>query len=72
MTKKQPISNQVKDHTKQFILKTIKNKKPENIQQLLTFIHEKTSLSIEEIDNFLIELENENKLHFVKESSRCC
>ena len=66
MTTNQPIKNQVNEQTKQIILHTIKKQKPENTQQLITFVQEKTALSQEEIINFLIELENENKLHFFK------
>ncbi len=66
MTTNQPINNQVKEQTKQIILQTIKKQKPANTQQLIALVQEKTALSQEEITNFLIELENENKLHFFK------
>lgn len=69
MTKNQPISNQVKEQIKQTILQTIKKEKPENAQQLIKLVQEKTALSSEEITQLLIQLENEDRLHFTKKET---
>jgi cation transport ATPase len=69
MTKNQPISNQVKEQTKQTILQIIKKQKPENTQQLIKLVQEKTALSNEEITQLLIQLENIDRLHFTKKET---
>lgn len=66
MTKKQAYSDQTKEQFKQIILETVKKQKPETIQQLIKQVKEKTSLSAEEITQILIQLENEDKVHFTK------
>jgi uncharacterized membrane protein len=66
LTKNQAFSNQVTKQTKRTILQTIKQKKPKNAKELITLIKEKTALPQEEITRLLLELENENELHFTK------
>ena len=62
MTKNQTTSNQ----TKQLILETIKKHKPQTIKELVRLIQQTQNLPEKQITNLLIELENENVLHFKK------
>jgi magnesium-transporting ATPase (P-type) len=65
MTKNQNIG----DQTKQIILDIVKKERPETTQQLIKFLQEKTALSSGEITQLLIQLENEDKLHFTKKET---
>ncbi len=51
---------------KKFILTTIKTQKPENTAQLIKKVQQAYPLPKEQIAPLLVELENEGKLHFVK------
>jgi len=66
MTKKQSNGNHTKEQTEQIILEIIKNQSPENTQQLIRVIQEKTPLSTKAITEMLIQLEKEDKVHFNK------
>lgn len=59
--------NQTRDEIKKIVLETIRTAKPATTKQLVALIQEQTALSKEEITNILLELENENSLHFVKQ-----
>lgn len=62
MAKNQTIDDQIK----KFILDTVKNDKPENSKQLIAKVRENHTISVERINNLLIEMENEGSLHFAK------
>jgi dolichyl-phosphate-mannose--protein O-mannosyl transferase len=63
VTKKQT----TKDETKQLILDTLKNKKPETTKELIALIQKRHDISSEKTNNLLIELENEGLLHFTRQ-----
>jgi hypothetical protein len=65
-TKKQAYSDQTKQQIEIIILDSTVKQKPETTAQLIKLVQEKTTLSPEEIKPLLIQLENENKLHFTK------
>jgi len=62
MTKNQT----TKDHIKERILETIKKHKPQTIKELVRLIQQTQNLPEKQITDLLIQLENENKLHFKK------
>lgn len=68
MVKNHTISSETKNQIKQIILEIAKKQAPETAKQLIILVQEKTSLSYEEIAKLLIELENEDKLHFLKKA----
>jgi hypothetical protein len=57
------------DQTTQIILDIVKKRRPETTQQLIKLVQEKTALSSEEITQLLIQLENEDRLHFTKKET---
>ena len=61
--------NQFKDQTKNLIIETVQTEKPQTTQQLIKLMQDRHSVSPEQTKNFLIELENENKLHFTHQDS---
>jgi hypothetical protein len=63
MVKKQTFS---KEQLNQIILRTIEKEKPETTEQLIKLVEEQTTLSREEITRLLIQMENEDMLHFTK------
>jgi len=63
------ITNQTKMQNKQIILEIIKTQKPETTQQLMALVQTKSTLSNKEIKQLLIELENDENLHFSKSES---
>lgn len=67
MTKNQTnTSNQTKNQIKDLIIETVKKQNPETAKQLVRLVQQTQNLSEEEITLLLIELENEDKLHFTK------
>jgi hypothetical protein len=54
------------DQIKQLILDTVKKQKPETSKQLISLIQEHIAILPERINDLLIELENEDLLHFMK------
>ncbi len=59
-------SNQTtNDQIKQLILDTVKKQKPETLEQLISLIQEHIAILPERINDLLIELENEDLLHFI-------
>jgi hypothetical protein len=69
MTKNQTNKGQTIDQNKQVILEVVKKQKPDTTQQLIKIIHEKTALRPEEISALLVELENENRINFIKKKA---
>ncbi len=65
MTKNQTIG----DQTMQIILDIVKKHRPETTQQLIKLVQEKTALSSGEITQLLVQLENEDELHFTKKET---
>ncbi len=63
MTKNRATNNQIKD----LIMETVKKQKPETAKQLIVLVQQATGSSEEEITKLLIQLENEDKIHFKKE-----
>ena len=55
-----------KDQIKDLIIQTVKKEKPETAKQLISLIQQTQGLPEKEITELLIELENENKIHFTK------
>jgi len=49
----------------QYIIDLVKNEKPENVKQLVKFVHQKYPLKQNDVMNILVQLENEGRLHFV-------
>jgi cation transport ATPase len=60
------LSQATKDQIKDFIIQTVKKEKPETAKQLISLIQQTQGLPEKEITKLLIELENENKIHFTK------
>ena len=60
LSKNQKPNESVKD----FIIKTVKEQKPETASQLIRYVHQTTNLSEKEIMNLLNQLEAEDKIHF--------
>lgn len=60
LSKKQNSNQLIED----IIIKTAREKHPETASQLISFVHQKTNLSEEEIMNKLNHLETEGKIHF--------
>lgn len=59
--------NQItKDQIKDLIIQVVKKEKPETAKQLISLIQQTQGLPEKEITKLLIELENENKVHFTK------
>jgi putative Mn2+ efflux pump MntP len=56
-----------KDQIKRSILETIRTEKPATTKHLVNLIQEQTTLPKDEITKILLELENENSLHFIKQ-----
>ena len=54
------------NQTQELILETIRAEKPETTEQLIKLVHEKTHLPEKEITRLILELENQNKIHFTK------
>ena len=61
------ISLETKDQIKEIILQTVKKEKPENIKQLIAIMQQHYSIPLEQTKNVLVELENEDLLHFTRE-----
>jgi hypothetical protein len=65
LTKNQTAKNEIRDH----IIETLKNEKPENTKQLVQMIRQRYAVFEEEITSILIQLENENKIHFTQKEN---
>lgn len=65
MTKNQTSNQKIRD----LIVETIKTKKPETTQQLLKLVQQECALPEKEVTSILIQLQNENKIHFTKKES---
>jgi 2-oxo-4-hydroxy-4-carboxy--5-ureidoimidazoline (OHCU) decarboxylase len=63
------LSQATKDQIKNLIIQTVKKEKPETAKQLISLIQQTQDLPEKEITKLLIELENENKLHFTKKET---
>lgn len=62
--------NQTTDsQLKELMLEVIKKQKPENTKQLINLMQERHGILPEKTNNLLIELENEDRVHFTKEES---
>ena len=55
-----------KDQIKDRIIQTVKKEEPETAKQLISLIQQTQGLPEREIAELLVELENENKIHFTK------
>jgi hypothetical protein len=55
--------------TKELIIDVVRTKKPQNTNELIQLIIEKTGLPKQNITNLVIQLENENRLQFNKQIS---
>jgi hypothetical protein len=60
LSKNQKPNESIKD----FIIKTIKEQKPETARQLIKIVQQTTDLSEKEIQDLLNQLEDEDKIHF--------
>jgi hypothetical protein len=60
------LSQATKDQIKELITQTVKKEKPETAKQLISLIQQTQGLQEKEITELIVELENENKIHFTK------
>ena len=67
--KNQTCSNKTRDQIRQIILETISEQKPETSQQLIKMLQDKLVLPTKEIMYLLVQLENDNALHFTKKET---
>ena len=63
------LSQATKDQIKDLIIETVKKQKPETAKQLISLIQQTQGLPEQEITKLLIEVENENKIHFTKKET---
>ena len=59
-------SQATKDQIKDLIIQTVKKEKPETAKQLIALMQERHAIPSEKTNNLLIELENEDLLHFTR------
>ncbi len=69
MVKKQSYRDKANEQTKQIILENIKEQRPETTPQLIKLVQEKTSLTHEEINQLLMGLESEDRIHFTQKET---
>jgi len=67
LSNKQTISKQTTEMIKRIILDTAKKQKPQNTAQLIELAQQKTAASKEQITQLLIQLENQDLLHFTRQ-----
>lgn len=63
------LSQVAKDQIKDLIIQTFKKEKPETAKQLIALMQQQHAITPEQTTTLLIELENEDLLHFTKEES---
>ena len=61
------LNQATKDQIKDLIIQTVKKEKPETQKQLITLMQERHAIPPEQTASLLIELENEDRLHFTKQ-----
>ena len=61
------LSQATKDQIKDLIIQTVKKEKPETAKQLITLMQERHAIPPEQTASLIIELENEDRLHFTKQ-----
>jgi uncharacterized membrane protein len=61
------LSRGTKDRIKDLIIQTIKQEKTETTKQLVALMQERHAVSPEQTINLLVELENEDRLHFTRQ-----
>jgi hypothetical protein len=70
MAKTKTTNEKSRNQMKSLIIDKVKNQKPETTKQLIQQIKQRCTLPETEITRLLIELENENKLHFKQEPNK--
>jgi predicted transcriptional regulator len=63
LTKNQTTNDQIKE----YILQTVKKRKPQTAKELVTLIQQTQNLPEKQITDLLTQLENEDKLRFTKQ-----
>jgi hypothetical protein len=66
MTNQQSTEN---NQIREFIVEIVNTKKPETTNALVKLVQQKYPMTIEEIKEILMQLEEENKIHFTKKTS---
>ena len=61
------LNQATKDQIKDLIIQTVKKEKPETAKQLITLMQERHSIPPQQTTSLIIELENEDRLHFTKQ-----
>jgi hypothetical protein len=64
---KKNLNQATKDQSKEIIIKTVKEEKPATSKELIVLMQERYSLQPEQTTKLLIELENEDRLHFPRQ-----
>jgi hypothetical protein len=70
MAKTKTTNEKSRNQMKSLIIDKVKNQKPETTKQLIQQIKQRYTLPETEITRLLIELENENKLYFKKQTPK--
>ena len=60
------LNQATKDQIKDLIIQTVKQEKPETAKQLIALMQERHAIPPEQTTGLIIELENEDRLHFTK------
>ena len=64
------LSQVTKDQIKDLIIQTVKKEKPDTAKQLIALMQQHHTILPEQTTNLLIELENEDRLHFTRQKPR--
>ena len=61
------LNQATKDQIKDLIIQTVKKENPETAKQLIALIQERHAIPPEQTTSLIIELENEDRLHFTRQ-----